>query len=249
MLFEKVQKFVDGAKRATVLDDVDELLKTITFELGFDYFALLHALRQNAAPSETVQLTSYPVDWVDQVQERAYWVDDPVFAACELADAGFEWSSIPSLLSLSARQREVLRSAAAQGLRNGFTVPIPKGGAVVALCSFATGREAPIDAASAAAAQAVGWFAFEAVRRIAVTAPPPREPAPALTSRQLDCLVLYARGKSDGVIARLLGISRKTANEHVEAAKRRYAVATRQQLLARALWHGQISFADILQSP
>lgn len=247
MLFEKVQSFVNGAKRATTLQEVDAMLGDITPELGFDYFALLHALRQNAPPSDTVHLTSYPEPWVDLVQERAYWVDDPVFAACEIANAGFEWRDISVLLTLSDRQRQVLMSAAAEGLRNGFTVPIPKGGAIVALCSFATRNDAPLDPVGTAAAQAVGWFAFEAVRRIIVAAPPQREPLPPLTSRQLDCVVLYARGKSDAVIAKLLGISRRTANEHIEAAKRRYGVSTRQQLLTRALWHGQVSFADILQ--
>jgi len=248
MLFEKIQSFVDHAKRAATLDEVGDLMHEITGELGFEYFALLHALRQNAAPSETVQLTSYPETWIGLVQERAYWVDDPVFAACELADAGFAWSDIPGLVNLNERQRDVLRLASMQGLRHGFTVPIPKGGTIVALCSFATGRDADVDGVSTAAAQAVGWFAFEAVRRIAIAAsPPPRNPSPALTPRQLDCVVLYARGKSDAVIGQLLGISHKTANEHIENAKRRYDVATRQQLLARALWHGQLSFADILR--
>lgn len=248
MLFQKVQKFVENAKTATALDEVGDLMHEITLELGFDYFALLHALRQNAAPSETVHLTSYPESWVDVVQERAYWVDDPVFVACERADAGFEWRDIPVLLSLSARQRDVMSHASTAGLRNGFTVPIPKGGAIVALCSFATRSEEKVDATSTAAAQAVGWFAFEAVRRIAIATPQqPRSQSPALTPRQLDCVVLYARGKSDAVIGHLLGISHKTANEHIENAKRRYGVATRQQLLTRALWHGQLSFADILQ--
>lgn len=247
MLFDKVQAFVAGAKRADGIDELNELLCEITVELGFDYFALLHAVRQNAAPAETVHLTSYPVRWVEMVQDRAYWVDDPVFAACELADAGFEWKDIPTLVSLSDRQRSVLRYAAVQGLRNGFTVPIPKRGTIVALCSFASSSDDGIDPVSTSAAQAVGWFAFEAVRRIVSATTPQRALAPALTPRQLDCLVLYARGKSDAVVGHLLGISHKTANEHIENAKRRYGVATRQQLLARALWHGQLSFADILQ--
>lgn len=248
MLFEKIQTFVDNAKRARALTDVSDLMHEITGELGFDYYALLYALRQNAAPSETINLTSYPASWTDSVLERAYWVDDPVFAACELADAGFNWKDIPAIITLNERQRNVLKFAATHGLRSGFTVPIPKCGAIVALCSFATRREDCVDAPSTAAAQAVGWFAFEAVRRIVVTTvPEARNPAHTLTPRQLDCIVLYARGKSDAVAGRLLGISRKTANEHIENAKSRYGVATRQQLLARALWHGQLSFADILQ--
>ncbi len=245
MLFNKVQAFVDNAKKAPDLQALADLTQGITQDLGFDYFALLHTPRPNAPPADTLQLTTYPSNWVDLVRDRAYWVDDPVFTACEIADAGFPWRHIPDMVVLSDKQRDVMRLARNEGLLDGFTVPIPKCGTTVGLCSFATRREGGANRDNAAAAQSVGWFAFEAARRIG-TSMPLQPPAPPLTPRQLDCVVLYARGKSDSVMARLLGISPKTCNEHIEIAKRRYGVATRQQLLARALWNGQLSFADIL---
>ncbi|MBL8646373.1 MAG: autoinducer binding domain-containing protein [Sphingosinicella sp.] len=246
MLFKKVQAFVDKAKKADDLLILTDLTQAITEELGFDCFALLHSPRQNRVPAETVQLTTYPGAWVEMVRDRAYWVDDPVFAACEIAVAGFPWKHIPEMVVLSERQRDVMRVARDEGLLDGFTVPMPKGGTTVGLCSFATRRERRNDHYGAAAAQSVGWFAFEAARRISTHEPILLPPAAALTPRQLDCIVLYARGKSDAMMARLLGISPKTCNEHIEIAKRRYGVATRQQLLARVLWNGQLSFADIL---
>ncbi|MBB4633853.1 helix-turn-helix transcriptional regulator [Sphingosinicella soli] len=246
MLFKKVQGFVDKAKKADDLLTLTNLTQAITEELGFDCFALLHSPRQSSAPAESLQLTTYPDLWIEMVRDRAYWVDDPVFAACEIAVAGFPWAQIPDLVVLSERQRDVMRLAREEGLLDGFTVPIPKGGTTVGLCSFATRRERGDDHYGAAAAQSVGWFASEAARRIAAHEPAPSPPAAALTPRQLDCIVLYARGKSDAAMAQLLGISPRTCNEHMEIAKRRYGVATRQQLLARVLWNGQLSFADIL---
>ncbi len=246
MLFKKVQSFVDKAKKANDIAALTNLTQAITEELGFDCFALLHSPRQRGAPAETVQITTYPDNWVEMVRDRAYWVDDPVFAACEIAVAGFPWKHIPDMVVLSERQRDVMRLARREGLLDGFTVPMPKGGTTVGLCSFATRRERPSDHYAAAAAQSVGWFAFEAARRINAHELIQLPPAAALTPRQLDCIVLYARGKSDASMGQLLGISPKTCNEHIEIAKRRYGVATRQQLLARALWNGQLSFADIL---
>jgi hypothetical protein len=35
-------------------------------------------------------------------------------------------------------------------------------------------------------------------------------------------------------------------NEYIEAAKRRYVVATRQQLVVRALFRSEISFSEVL---
>ena len=58
--------------------------------------------------------------------------------------------------------------------------------------------------------------------------------------------MLVARGKSNWVAGQLLGLSDQTVHKYVEAAKARYGVATRTELVVRALNDGQISFADVL---
>src|SRR6185295_14639110 len=111
-----------------------------------------------------------------------------------------------------------------------------------------TGRDLP--RRTLPASQYMGCFAFEAARRIRSLeqARLNRTPLerPQLTARQLDCLVLAAQGKSDGVIAQLLGISSETVHQHMETAKRRYGVASRTQLVVRALFDNQITFADTM---
>ena len=58
--------------------------------------------------------------------------------------------------------------------------------------------------------------------------------------------MLAAQGKSDWHIGQLLGLSSDTAHQHIETAKRRYGVASRTQLVVRALFDQQITFADTL---
>jgi DNA-binding CsgD family transcriptional regulator len=48
------------------------------------------------------------------------------------------------------------------------------------------------------------------------------------------------------VIAQLLNIRPKTVNEHIESAKRRYSVATRSQLLVKALFRSEICFSEVM---
>jgi LuxR family quorum-sensing system transcriptional regulator CciR len=71
------------------------------------------------------------------------------------------------------------------------------------------------------------------------------QPAP-LSERQRECLLFVAKGKSDSIIGQLLNIKPRTVNEHIEAAKRRYSVATRSQLLVRALFRSEICFSEVL---
>jgi LuxR family quorum-sensing system transcriptional regulator CciR len=150
---------------------------------------------------------------------------------------------------MNGRQTEILQSAFDCGLAEGFTVPLNVPGEFLGSCSFglAPGREVPRE--TLPAVQYVGCFAFEAARRIQSkfqTRQLVDESGRKLTQRQFDCLILAAQGKSDWDIGQLLGIAGDTVHQHLEAAKRRYGVASRTQLVVRALFDSQITFADIM---
>lgn len=61
-----------------------------------------------------------------------------------------------------------------------------------------------------------------------------------VTARESEILGWVAVGKSDWAIGRLLKISGKTVNFHVENAKRKFGVATRIQAVVAALREGLI---------
>ena len=90
----------------------------------------------------------------------------------------------------------------------------------------------------------VGSFAFEAARKISRIHAPQSE-CPSLTERQAECVALVARGKTDWEISQILGIGQETVIQHVKDARDRYGVTKRTLLAIRALFEGQISFADV----
>ena len=59
-----------------------------------------------------------------------------------------------------------------------------------------------------------------------------------LTPRERDCLAWVARGASSKGVARQLGVSPNTVNEHVEAAMRKLGAASRTEAVALALTQG-----------
>ena len=69
---------------------------------------------------------------------------------------------------------------------------------------------------------------------------------PRLSPRQIDCLRLAAKGKSDWVAARILGLKPDTIHKYLEQAKARYGVSTRTELVVRALYTGELHFHDLL---
>jgi DNA-binding CsgD family transcriptional regulator len=62
-----------------------------------------------------------------------------------------------------------------------------------------------------------------------------------VTRRESQVLGWIAAGKSDWAIGRILNISGKTVNFHVENAKRKFGVGTRVQAVVAAMREGVIS--------
>lgn len=247
-----VQDFVRIANRVTDMKELQSLLEGATRELGFDYFALVHHVNIYQTKGNIVFLFDYPSAWADIIDRKGYFMDDPVHIACEKSAAPFTWADLSNMISLTDRQREMLAAAKLAGLGEGFTIPIHIPGEYTGSCTFTTRLGQQMRWQVLPAAHYVGSFAFEAGRRLAMRLAAQRglaaaEPIqPRLTRRQLDCVVLAGRGKSDNDVAQILGISGQTVHQHMEAAKRKYEVATRMQLIVRALFDSQISFADLV---
>lgn len=233
------------------MDDMGMLREAIAHtsrELGFDYFAIVHHIRFGRPTTDKVRLSNYPIEWLARLREDEQF-KEPVLRAAERAPTGFLWSNLGRYVPLGEQELAYMRHAAHYGLAEGYTVPNHVPGETFGSSHFAVIRRNDLPEQNLPAAQALGSFAFEAARRIVEQFHPPSEdyvvPAP-LTDRQRDCVLFAAKGKSDSVIAELLSIRPKTVNEHMEAAKRRYSVATRTQLIVRALFRSEICFSEVI---
>ncbi|WP_448586134.1 helix-turn-helix transcriptional regulator [Thermaurantiacus sp.] len=240
--FERVRSFVSDLKRARSLEDIGTLLSGVTRAFHFDHYALTqrHGLRIDSAP---FQLSNYPQDWLRFLESGDVLADDPVLAACQRTVAPFSWDDLPSLIELTPRQAGYMAIAAAQGLAVGWTVPIHVPGEASGLCSFVLSSRRKLPEESLPAAQYVACFAFEAARRLAARSKPP---LPRLSRRQLECVVLAGRGKSDWVAGQILGLAPDTVHKYLEQAKARFGVSSRTELVVRALYDGQLSFGDLI---
>lgn len=241
-----VREFVRSAGEAQSLRELRELLADILPSLGVDYFLMAHHVDFSRPVPGSVQISNYPAEFVAQQRETRGWKQDPALLACEKTTAGFFWSEIDSIIALKDHQRVRFDDAKRVGIADGFVVPNHIPGEHSGSVHFAVSDAHPFPRHLATPLQSIATYGFEAARRLARIEQGPLVRWAPLTSRQLDCLLLAAQGKSDTDIGQLLGLSGRTVNEHLECAKRRYCVRTRQQLIIRALFNSQISFAEVL---
>lgn len=240
--FRTVQDAVRSIKLAGTMADIEGSLGEAARRFDFDHFALIQRLSKTNSVGP-IQLTDYPPDWIELLLRNDYYMHDPVLAASERTVAAFTWCELPQLVPMTPRRRRFMDSARQRGLGQGYTVPIHVPGEATGLCSFVNAHNRALPDAALPAMQYVACFAFEAARRLAVR---PASAPPKLTQRQLECVVLAARGKSTWVVGELLGLSQQTVHKYLENAKRRYGVSTRTELIVRALHDGLLSFNDVL---
>ena len=242
-----IQDFVSAASKVSAMAELKQLVGDASQGLGFDYYALVQHVRFGV-PSRHVRLTNYPLEWLAFVREQTR-LHDPVLRAAERSSSGFTWDKLDSLVTMTRSEQEYMRRAERYGISRGYTVPNHVPGETFGSCHFVARQDREFPDRNISAAQALGNFAFEAARQLLAergeTSEAWIQPAP-LSERQRECLLFVAKGKSDSIIGQLLNIKPRTVNEHIEAAKRRYSVATRSQLLVRALFRSEICFSEVL---
>jgi len=239
--FDIAQGFIDECERSQELAILSSLFGQAIRQLGFRHFACLSHVDPLHPPAGSIVLLDYPRDWVDLFSQRQLERIDPVFVYADRSARPFHWSDPAFVQSLDARQCAILGAAAGLGLRDGYTIPLHAPGALPASCSLVPDCDR-LDRATYRLAHLMAAYLHQAGM--------PRQlsrSAHGLTARERQCLELAAQGKSDWVIAQILGIGERTAHKHIEHAKRRLGVASRTQAIIQALFSHAISFGDVLR--
>lgn len=241
----EVRSFCASVSGADDPDALYGLMQDITARMGFAHFSLVHHVDTVASESWAIRLVDYPRSWMEIFEERRLYAADPIHRASQQTSVGFAWNNVEALISLSPRDRAILTAARHVGIGEGFTIPAHIPGEVNGSCSFATIDGIELDEEQLPLVQLVGNFAFEGARRVSRLARCNRTELPRLTERQVECVALVARGKTDWEIARILGVGSETVSQHLKDARDRYGVTKRTMLAMRALFDGSISFADV----
>jgi len=235
-------RFAEAVGSCADLAQLRGLLAGATLELGFDHYALLD--HQSLAGAQgLVLIDNYPRSWAAEILERGYGADDPVHLASRRAFMGFSWSDLERFIRLDPRHRTILARARHHGLGAGFTVPANIQGQPSSSCSFAVraGRDLPADRLHSA--ELIGSHALRAARRLRPFAAPV---PPRLSRREVECLRLVARGKTDWEIARILALSPHTARQYVKRTRAAYDAVSRTQIVVYGLRDAWISFEDAI---
>ncbi len=186
-------------------------------------------------------LKGYPDAWLDHYWENGYALSDPAVLYCGQHIVPIEWHALS--YERDSRSTQVMKEAAAFGLKSGVSMPIHSPHGELGILSFALNRDDTVAREITRHAlpyvQLLAGHVHEAVRRIA--APSDNEPLQELTTRETECLRWAADGKTSWEIAQLLNMSERTVNFHLNNSMIKLDVCNRQHAIAKAVLRGLIN--------
>jgi len=174
-------------------------------------------------------------EWEGVYTRSRFQERDPAVRMLREQSRSFAWSEALARFPSKAAERvlDVCREVTGSG--EGFVVPIRESDGAVLTAAF-TGPMLEIDDELRPALHLAGYY-FVTRGRTLLEGLAPVAPC-LLTPRQADCLRLVLAGKTDDEIGAILGVSPRTAHNHIEAAKAALVVGKRSRAAFEAWRRG-----------
>lgn len=182
----------------------------------------------------------FPEPWVERYRDQNYFEHDPIIAHALTVDEPFHWFDIGKLVRLNLEQRAFLDDLRAHGLVDGLGVPVFGARGTVAYFGVGstqhTMRLPPHEIVQI-------QYACHLVHRRYVDIHGEIEAGPTkLSMRETEVLQWLAQGKSNSVIADILGISEHTVDTLVRRCFQKLGVTDRVSAAVRGVGTGLVWF-------
>lgn len=226
----EVFDFIDGLDRLSTIDAVMDATERMLGRYGFTNFAFSGIPQSSNCLPGVVLAHRIPAELFKVYVERRYADIDPSMRHLRRTTEPFKWLDVPYDSEREPQAAELAGLVTDFGLAQGFFVPIPSPAGTVGNVWMAGPQ--PVTARIKPALHLIALYAFDRVHRLVGL---PRAPRPRLTAREQEVLVWTAAGKSAWQIGEILGIAKRTVDEHAQSAFRKLGAANRAQAIAIAV--------------
>lgn len=244
MSSSQCNELIIRASEARSVDDIHTLCTVLAQQFGFDRFLYSAQFPTSFVKAQIVIISAYAPEWRSHYDASGYAMLDPTVAYCKSHITPIIWDEIDLSGPNQNAARQVMCEAREFGLRSGITFPIRGARGEGALLSLASSDE-PTDAKArireaAPEAQFLSSFIHEAAKRVFSNSQLLCG-EDTLTSRERECLLWAAEGKSSWETSQILRITERTVNFHIQNAAGKLNVCNRAHAVARAISQHLIS--------
>ncbi|MGD0024207.1 MAG: LuxR family transcriptional regulator [Xanthobacteraceae bacterium] len=222
---------IENLNRASTTDEVVDVTQRALARFGIEFFCFNTFPNPSQRFEDVMLAIRVPEEWRRLYLEKRYVHVDPTIRYCKRTDAPFVWKDAPYDSEREPLVTEFIERVADFGLSNGFWFPIPgPRGSIGGV--WMGGRAADLTGCNLSILHLIALYAFDRLRRLRAPASPG---CMRLTIREREVLTWAAQGKSAWEIGEILGIAKRTVDEHAQTACRKLNAVNRTQAVVAAL--------------
>ena len=236
-----LEDFIVQSNQAQSGEDLFNLFEQQVKNYGYDrvIYCLLTDHLSLGLNAQHGVFSTYPNDWLEHYKNNAYHRTDPVLRKGYTAASPFLWEDVSNDPQLSTDAKKVMNEAQDAKLYNGIGIPIR--GSFFEIAGFGiASSEKNVDAnANTLCILHFMSLQFYTVINSLISKIEQNKPV-KLTKREQDILLWATEGKSDSVIADILGIRHSTVRFHFKNIFAKLQVNERTLAVVKAIRLGLI---------
>jgi LuxR family quorum sensing-dependent transcriptional regulator len=228
-------EFAQGADCIRDPRELNRRFGQVVRPFGVKYFSTIEMATPGQIVMPRVLAGEVDPQWTEHYARQNFAAVDPVLGMLFATRKPFTWREAAVRATTEKGRRLFDEVKEITGVDDALVIPIhDRAGSTAAVILSGDRAEFGPDVRPVLHLAAVY---FSGVAYDLENAAKPEEDCP-LTARQLECLRWAMDGKSDWAMGEILGISERTAHNHIEAAKRALDVGTRTQAFVTAWRRG-----------
>lgn len=232
---DMLQSQVRQIRESSSPEQLNQQLFKAAHYCGFDYYQFGFFIPSGLLQSFVTVLSHTPRDWSEVCWQSHIVSNDPLILLSLKQSAPIIWNEIPwHDPSLPEGGQGIMQRRAELGMREGATLPLHSGQGHHAVLHVS--RQKPTGDVYGALPYLSVIYPYIFQRACELLSPP----SPNLSEREKECLFWVSEGKTSWEAAKILGITERTVNFHLNSAIRKTGCKNRYQAIARNIAAGQL---------
>ncbi len=236
-----LEDFIIQTNKLSNTDEIFELYKKILKQYGYDSicYCLVTDHPSLGLKANHGAMQNYSEEWVNHYNANNYKSIDPVVQHCFATNTPFTWEALMNKYRFGDRERLLMNEAKDSGLLDGIAVPI----------HGVNGELTAIGIANSSGNKDINEDILSIIRSISLqfhisysekAGQTKKNSNIQLTDREREILLWVSEGKSDPVIADIMGISYPTVRYHMKNIFYKLNANERTLAVVKAIRYGLI---------
>ena len=243
-MYKNLERFIREAKAVASAEELFERFLSEAKKLGINLasYQIVSKNLQRTEKAEEPIFNTFPKEWTDHYAKNKRFENDPLIALSRAKGKPFHWYDVDKYTKLSAAEKTHINELKERGFRDGIAIPVfgPAG----TMSFFSLGSDDHSLKFTEEDMQLLQYMCQTLHQRYSELNKTDEQkndaPAPKLSARERDVLQWVASGKSNSVIADILGISEHTVDTLLRRSYKKLGVSNRISAVLKGISYGII---------